>query len=506
MQTIEDYIVEVDKALSKGNKTKFYNLTIELARKFDNDELLRHKEVEKIVRFFEQAFETEKKSILSDTIFWVEYSESNYYQIYSYKNKIPEIEEYASSLELLAYAASYFDDYEYVRKILHLLKEWKYSVQYEEIYDILIPPKPVSKIEIDEYFSLKDIKIENLEDKKEIYFLGENGVGKTIMLQSILRALKGHTQIYFRNWKSGWNATLQGYKEYSTIPYENVFAYGVSRLLTSEEEYTDNTGFMSLFDEGRNAKLTNPVDWLKEVNRLEKNNVGTLKLEQLLKLVNDILSSSDGNESTKDIKVEFQPKTAQIVFKEQNTPVEFKHLADGYRSVLILLIDLLRRLSERQPEITELKEFKGIVLVDEIDMLLHPKWEYSIMKKLREKFPNIQWFLTTHSPMLILGASKDAVFYRLYKEKGKTKISNPYKKTDFIDYMLNGIVTSPLFDLDTARMFKDKENNQIYTGDFLYEEINNKVKQRLMNKPEQIEEIRRIIDDVLNEFEKEGKL
>jgi len=69
-------------------------------------------------------------------------------------------------------------------------------------------------------------------------------------------------------------------------------------------------------------------------------------------------------------------------------------------------------------------DFQGVVLIDEIELHLHPKWKYNFMKKLRETFPLIQFIVTTHSPTVLLGASEEAVFYKIYKEDGEVQISN----------------------------------------------------------------------------------
>lgn len=156
--------------------------------------------------------------------------------------------------------------------------------------------------------------------------------------------------------------------------------------------------------------------------------------------------------------ITIQQEGAKFIFKEHGTPIEFKHLADGYRSILLILADLLSRLAENQPHIEKIEDFRGIVLIDEIDMLLHPKWEYVIVKKLREKLPNIQWFLTTHSPVLVMGASTDAIFYRLYKENGETKISKQYTYDDIKNVRSDGIITSPLFGMEYAGMREELDN------------------------------------------------
>ena len=136
-------------------------------------------------------------------------------------------------------------------------------------------------------------------------------------------------------------------------------------------------------------------------------------------------------------------------------------------------------------------------------MLLHPKWEYTIVRKLREKFPQIQWFLSTHSPILILGASKDAIFYKLYKEDSKTKLSKPFSSKTFSNKLLSGIVTSPLFNLPTAKPAAYKTSKYDFeTGNHIYSIVHKEVKKRLDKKPLHDKEIQEIVNNLLDEFEK----
>jgi len=157
-----------------------------------------------------------------------------------------------------------------------------------------------------------------------------------------------------------------------------------------------------------------------------------------------------------------------------------------------------------------LKDFYGVVLIDEIDMFLHPKWEYSIVKKLREQLPNIQWFITTHSPMLILGASEDAVVYKLYKNnEGKTQISEQWTMNDMAHLMANAIITSPLFDLPTARMSSLKNKEKLNTTDnFWIAKIYERIKQQVENNKNtpvvSPKDIDNFVSEMINIIDKEA--
>ena len=76
-------------------------------------------------------------------------------------------------------------------------------------------------------------------------------------------------------------------------------------------------------------------------------------------------------------------------------------LSAGYHSLLWMIMDLAYRVCLLNPELQDRSHIKGIVLVDEVDMHLHPKWQWNIVNALEETFPNVQFILTTHSPIVI---------------------------------------------------------------------------------------------------------
>lgn len=76
-------------------------------------------------------------------------------------------------------------------------------------------------------------------------------------------------------------------------------------------------------------------------------------------------------------------------------------LSDGERSLLAIVADLVRRLSLANPDIVDPLQGAGVVLIDEIELHLHPTWQRNVIEKLRTTFPNIQFIATTHSPFVI---------------------------------------------------------------------------------------------------------
>lgn len=88
-----------------------------------------------------------------------------------------------------------------------------------------------------------------------------------------------------------------------------------------------------------------------------------------------------------------------------------KNLSDGYRGIVHLTADLAYRAIQLNPHLGEraVLDTEGIVLIDEIDMHLHPKWQRHIIEDLKRTFPKIQFIVTTHSPFIVQSLKKEEV-------------------------------------------------------------------------------------------------
>lgn len=396
----------------------------------------------------------------------------------------------------------YFDDF--FIKTLKLSEEYQYFINHvyknyikDSVNDSIFnrraieygrntiehtDPVYLDYLQVQDFFCIKNIVLENLKTRKEIYILGENGDGKTLLLQSVVLGLKwAYIRTHSDKKDTGVihdiiekssdisivaKCTNKAIYSLDTDQYiNNVFAYGVHRSKRNSLESIDKEGFISLFSD--NVSLVEPIEWIKELDRRSnyKNTKNkTTSLVTAIKLFEDLLG--------KNIRIVINENTGDISFVERGTTVAFKELSEGYKSVMTWASDLLFRLMDNQPTVTKIRDYTGIVLVDEVDLHLHPRWSKSLARKLRRWFPKIQFIFSTHSPSMVMGASNDAVFYRIYKDGGISCISEPFYNEDMSTMMLNGLITSPLFGLDDARMSnlkKDEEPDQ--SENYLHREI-----------------------------------
>ncbi len=100
------------------------------------------------------------------------------------------------------------------------------------------------------------------------------------------------------------------------------------------------------------------------------------------------------------------------------TRISMPQLSDGYRTTLSLIADIAYRMAVLNPQYFEhvLDETDGVVLIDEIDLHLHPKWQKRILKDLLELFPKVQFIVSTHAPEVINSVKSESVIILNNKE------------------------------------------------------------------------------------------
>ncbi len=99
-----------------------------------------------------------------------------------------------------------------------------------------------------------------------------------------------------------------------------------------------------------------------------------------------------------------------MVIDHAGITLDVSQLSDGERGVLALILDIARRLSQANPTLDDpLHKGESVVLIDEIDLHLHPKWQRKIVDNLKVVFPRCQFIATTHSPQVVAAVAPEHV-------------------------------------------------------------------------------------------------
>lgn len=105
-----------------------------------------------------------------------------------------------------------------------------------------------------------------------------------------------------------------------------------------------------------------------------------------------------------NVRIEFSPKLNRLVYSEGEHGYLVHNLSAGYQSVLCLVMELAYRTALLNPNLDSMDSLEGVAVIDEIDMHLHPRWQWKILGALQATFPKVQFIIATHSPIVISSA------------------------------------------------------------------------------------------------------
>lgn len=128
--------------------------------------------------------------------------------------------------------------------------------------------------------------------------------------------------------------------------------------------------------------------------------------------------------------------------------VPVANLGFGYLSTMAWVVDLAVRLVERYPSLENPFAGPAVVLIDEIDLHLHPKWQRTLLTELSQLFPNVQFIATAHSPIIVQSVPDANVIVLRREGQGVVVESSP---PNVKHWRIDQILTSDLFGLEGAR-------------------------------------------------------
>lgn len=283
-------------------------------------------------------------------------------------------------------------------------------------------PMFITEVTIDNVHHLKDIIIPlDEEEKKHLIFTGDNGCGKTSVLTCLASALE---QLVSTGKPTDMGLQIVFNQKEDVL--RNAFQQGNFIIAY----YKENRKFQAIIPEHVEKVKFKDVYGLDETPREEF-------LKYLLDLkVSEALNLTHGNvEKASNIKTWFMhfdtilqrifdnPSVHLLfdddtygfhIYEEGKELYDFNHLSSGYAAVMDIIIDLLMRM-KNQLSTTLCYNYPGIVLIDEMESHLHLKFQKRIFPLLTSLFPNIQFIISTHSPV-ILSHSQGATIFDLERK------------------------------------------------------------------------------------------
>lgn len=170
-----------------------------------------------------------------------------------------------------------------------------------------------------------------------------------------------------------------------------------------EKRFSRANGYIDCLDSATNEKLM--LGWFRHMTM-----VGLQYEQQIPELVAVCQALStclrDLSPDYSDVTVTYSLRQNALVLTTvdksgERAELPFDRLSDGYRGVLSLFADIAYRMAVLNPNSKEILSTPGIVLIDEVDLHLHPKWQSRILGDLLRIFPNLQFIVSTHAPKVI---------------------------------------------------------------------------------------------------------
>lgn len=219
---------------------------------------------------------------------------------------------------------------------------------------------------------------------------------------------------------------LNRHNEGGDVIYPLLVLYGTERDIGrmpvvpgiySNKEYTISEAYKVALQGQLNYRKL--VDWLLSVKHNEQDEVIRRHDFSYRSIASQLIESAIKSvlPGFHNLRVEENPSKLTIDRTEDGRTNRYfvdTQLSDGFKIVLTMVLDLISRiliLSDGNINISvdELLQSPGIVLIDEVDLHLHPFWQQRIIPDLRRTFPNIQFIVTTHSPQVISSVPKECL-------------------------------------------------------------------------------------------------
>ncbi|SFP39560.1 Predicted ATP-binding protein involved in virulence [Butyrivibrio proteoclasticus] len=131
-------------------------------------------------------------------------------------------------------------------------------------------------------------------------------------------------------------------------------------------------------------------------------------------------------DNNQKISVYYSSEVGSLVYESGDSRLPLYDLSTGYRAIMSMIMELAYRSVILNPEICDdIERIEGIVLIDEIDAHLHPKWQWRILDALKATFPSVQFIVATHSPMVIASVQNVNII-NLDVDNGVTYLESAY--------------------------------------------------------------------------------
>lgn len=170
-------------------------------------------------------------------------------------------------------------------------------------------------------------------------------------------------------------------------------------------EYSRIVGYMDCLEEAANDKML--VNWCKKMEQVAwQQEREIIEYEIVKKTVSKFMQLMQNDER---IHIFYDKRTEELLYSNDEEVLPIRLLSSGFRNLLGMVFDIAYRMAVLNPDLLGdiVERTPGIILIDEIDMHLHPNWQWKVIDALKRTFPLVQFIATTHSPIIVASCKEE---------------------------------------------------------------------------------------------------
>jgi len=174
-----------------------------------------------------------------------------------------------------------------------------------------------------------------------------------------------------------------------------------------KDNFLRNVGYIDCLSQESNVKML--LNWCRKMEQISwQQNERIAEYEAVKNALAKFMSIMDETNIT---SVVYDKRQEELMYKDKNKILPIRFLSAGYQSLIWMVLEIAYRMAVLNPNLLDqvTNETTGIVLIDELDLHLHPKWQWKVITALKETFPNVQFIATTHSAIILASCKNERV-------------------------------------------------------------------------------------------------
>jgi predicted ATP-binding protein involved in virulence len=199
---------------------------------------------------------------------------------------------------------------------------------------------------------------------------------------------------------------------------------------------------------------------LERVQNLLDSKSAPVEFDDELAWVNNAVQIAMPN--VQDLRYDLRLQNLLIDLGDNKT-IPFNELSDGQRGMVALFTDIARRMCILNPHMGKdvLKNTSGVVIIDELDIHLHPAWQRSIVPALKKAFPKVQFIAASHSPQIIGSLKPEEVIVLNNGDASHPRVTYGLDSSSVLEEVMGVTQREPEIEKELSELFSTLEDNDL---------------------------------------------